>query len=173
MLALPSLLLLALFQRLARLQLSKCCFTPLAVLGAIAIGRAGHAEQQKQWLGPIAEGSLIVALAIDETGKHRPDRVATQANTEGDAFTISGEKTLVVDGPNAGLFVVSAMHDGKPALFAVEAADSGVTVNAVTSIDTRSMANVRFDNAKAQRLDANDNAFDDVEREEEDDDDVE
>lgn len=137
-------------------------FLSTAVLGAIAIGRAGNAEQHKQWLGPIAEGALIVALAVDESGKHRPERVAARATAEGDAFVLGGEKRLVVDGPNADLFVVSALHDGKPALFAVDAADAGVTVEAVTSVDTRSMANVRFDNASAQRLDANDDALDDV-----------
>ncbi|GAB3684969.1 acyl-CoA dehydrogenase family protein [Salinisphaera aquimarina] len=137
-------------------------FLSTAVLGATAIGRAGDAEQQQQWLGPIAEGRLIVALAVDETGKHRPERIASQAKADGNAYTISGDKTLVVDGANAGLFVVSAMHDGKPRLFAVEAADAGVNVEAVAAVDTRSMANVRFFNAKAQLLDANDNALDDV-----------
>lgn len=134
-------------------------FLSSAVLGAIAIGRAGSAEQQARWLPQIVAGELITALASDEAGKHRPERIAAQANSAGDAYTISGDKTRVLDGSNAGLFVVSAVLDGAPRLFAVEAAQAGVHVEATTSIDTRSMANVRFDQAQAQRLHADDNAL--------------
>jgi len=137
-------------------------FLSTAVLGAIAIRAAGNAEQQADWLAKIAEGQLVVALASDESGKHRPDRIATHATAQGDTHTISGEKMRVLDGPNAGLFVVSALLDGAPRLFAVDATDSGVHVESVTSIDTRSMAGLRLDNANAQRLDAGENALDDV-----------
>lgn len=137
-------------------------FVSTAVLGAIALGRGGNAEQQADWLPKIAAGELIVAFASDESGKHRPDRIAARAAVQGDAHTISGEKTRVLDGPDAGLFIVSALLDGAPRLFAVDAADSGVRVDAITSIDTRSMADLRLDEASARLLDASDNTLDEV-----------
>lgn len=137
-------------------------FLSTAVLGAIAIARAGNAEQQSRWLAPIAEGRLVTALAVDEGGKHRPERIAAQASAAGDAYTVSGEKTRVVDGSNADVILVSALLDGQPRLFAVDASATGVRVEPVVSIDTRSLADVHFDSAPAELLDAGENALDDV-----------
>ena len=137
-------------------------FLSTAVLGAIAIGRGGNDDQKSRWLGPIASGELIVALALDESAKHRPERVATQATTAGDCYTVTGQKTLVLDAANAGVFIVSAMLDGTPRLFAVEIGAGTVDVEPVVSLDTRSMADVRFDAAQAELLDGDDNTLDAV-----------
>jgi alkylation response protein AidB-like acyl-CoA dehydrogenase len=137
-------------------------FLSTAVLGAIAIGRGGNDDQKSRWLGPIASGELIVALALDESAKHRPERVATQATTAGDCYTVTGQKTLVLDAANAGVFIVSAMLDGTPRLFAVEIGAGTVDVEPVVSLDTRSMADVRFDAAQAELLDGGDNTLDAV-----------
>ncbi|MBS63697.1 acyl-CoA dehydrogenase family protein [Salinisphaera sp.] len=137
-------------------------FLSTAVLAAIAIGRGGNDEQKGRWLGSIAGGELIAALALDESAKHRPERVATEAQSTGDGYTISGAKTLVLDAANADVLLVSAMLDGTPRLFAVEAGDAGVATTPVVSLDTRSMADVRFDGAKAELLDGDANALDAV-----------
>ena len=137
-------------------------FLSTAVLGAIAIGRGGNDDQKSRWLGPIASGELIVALALDESAKHRPERVATQATAAGDCYTVTGQKTLVLDAANAGVFIVSAMLDGTPRLFAVEIGAGTVDVEPVVSLDTRSMADVRFDAAQAELLDGDDNTLDAV-----------
>ena len=137
-------------------------FLSTAVLGAIAIGRGGNDDQKSRWLGPIASGELIVALALDESAKHRPERVATQATAAGDGYTVTGQKTLVLDAANAGVFIVSAMLDGTPRLFAVEIGAGTVDVEPVVSLDTRSMADVRFDAAQAELLDGDDNTLDAV-----------
>jgi len=127
-------------------------FLSTAVLGVVAITSAANAEQQNRWLPAIVEGNLLVALASDEGGKHRPERIEAGATLDQGRYTISGQKTRVIDGANANLLIVSAVHDGMQRLFAVEPQAAGVTVEPVASIDTRSIADVRFDGAAAELL---------------------
>ncbi|MDB5968727.1 MAG: acyl-CoA dehydrogenase [Hydrocarboniphaga sp.] len=68
-------------------------------------------------LGAVADGSLRLALAHDEAG----DRFnlagprTTQATAAGDGFLLTGAKTLVLGGPSADRFIVSATITGEPA----------------------------------------------------------
>ena len=54
-------------------------FLSTAVLAASAISRAGTDAQKKSWLPKIVAGELIATLAVDETAKHHPDRIAMPA----------------------------------------------------------------------------------------------
>lgn len=137
-------------------------FLSTAVLGAIALREAGSEAQQSEWLPRIAEGSAIVALACDESTKHRPEHIAAHVDSDGQAVRLSGDKVMVVDGPNADLFVVSALQNGAPRLFAVDAKAKGVQVERVVTLDTRSMANLRFDGAVAEPMPGNDDALEHV-----------
>ncbi|MES1952101.1 acyl-CoA dehydrogenase [Salinisphaera sp. S4-8] len=137
-------------------------FLSTAVLGALAISRAGNEAQKSRWLGGIASGECIMALAVDEHAKHRPERVSTQATASGDGYTITGYKTLVLDAANADVLIASAMLDDKPRLFAIEAADAGVDIEPVVSLDTRSMADVHLDGASGQLLDGDEAVLDTV-----------
>src|SRR5688572_12434656 len=55
-----------------------------AVLAAWLLKTAGSAQQQAQWLPAIASADAIVALAVDEHARHRPDRIATEASLKDD-----------------------------------------------------------------------------------------
>ena len=48
------------------------------------------------------------ALAADEGPHHNPVRVATTATRSGDAWTLTGHKSFVLDGHVADLLIVSA-----------------------------------------------------------------
>ena len=48
-------------------------------VGAVAALAKAGGTQTDRWLPAIASGEAIVALAIDEGAKHRPDRIATTA----------------------------------------------------------------------------------------------
>lgn len=137
-------------------------FLSNAVLGVTAITTAASAEQQSEWLPAIVAGDTRVALASDEGGKHRPERIETRATHNDGSYAISGHKTRVIDAGHANLLIVSALDDGTPRLFAVETDAAGVTVEPTASIDTRSMADVRFEQAQGQRLDAGEAALHDV-----------
>ena len=81
------------------------------VLGACALMLAGN-DSQKETLKAIADGSHLMALAIDEAGRHQPLRVATRAEARDGGFVLNGRKTFVVDGHIANTLIVSARTSG-------------------------------------------------------------
>ena len=54
-------------------------FLSTAVLAATAIARAGSDKQKKTYLPKIVAGELIATLAVDETAKHHPEKIAMPA----------------------------------------------------------------------------------------------
>ena len=54
-------------------------FLSTAVLAATAIARAGTDKQKEKYLPKIVAGELIATLAVDETAKHHPDKIAMTA----------------------------------------------------------------------------------------------
>ena len=68
------------------------------VLGAECVRHGGNETQRKEILGEVAEGKRILALALQEGAHHDPFAIETSAKSSGDGFTLSGAKTLVLDG---------------------------------------------------------------------------
>jgi len=121
----------------------------LAAASAIVLG--GTEEQKQAHLPHIATGELVATLAIDEGAHHAPEKVALAATKSGDGWTLSGEKTFVLEGMAAGLFVVSARTSGKPGdktgitLFLVPADAKGLTRSVRKMADSRGYAALKFD----------------------------
>jgi len=116
-----------------------------ALTGVAALLRAGTPEQRAEWLPAVAAGERILSLACDETGGHRPDRVATRAEPHGNGYRLTGTKTAVIDGAAADVFIVSAAADQGLALFLVPAGANGVTVEPYPALDISVAARVTFD----------------------------
>jgi alkylation response protein AidB-like acyl-CoA dehydrogenase len=117
---------------------------------------AAASEEQKRALLPgIAAGETLATLALAEpAGGWDPARVALPARRDGDGFVLDGEKTLVLDGHVADLFVVAAREDDALALFAVRPGP-GVQAERLETLDaTRRLAHLRFSGARAERLGA-------------------
>src|SRR5262249_880180 len=85
-----------------------------ALAAASATVRGGREDPKQKSLPQIATGELVGTLAVDEGAHHAPEKVALAASKSGDGWTLSGEKTFVLEGMAAGLFVVSARTSGKP-----------------------------------------------------------
>jgi alkylation response protein AidB-like acyl-CoA dehydrogenase len=119
--------------------------SPLASTGpaatAIVMGSSGAAKST--WLPRIASGEVIATLAIDEGFNHDPTKIATRV----EGGKLSGTKAFVAEGDTASVFVVAAT-DG---LYLV-AGDEGVTRSSRKMADSRSHAQVTFDNAPAEKL---------------------
>lgn len=130
-------------------------FLSTAIMAATAIRRGGSAEQQKKWLPAIAERGAIIALAVDEGRKHAPEHVALKAEPAGNAFTLNGHKTFVVDGHVADAIIVAARTAGEPgdaagiSLFLVDAKAPGISIERIVGVDSRNSARIRFDNVNA------------------------
>jgi alkylation response protein AidB-like acyl-CoA dehydrogenase len=131
--------------------------TPLfstSCLGAGLILELGNEEQKQSLLPKVADGSLLLALALEESAHHRPTSIATTAKKDGDSFVISGEKTFVLDGHIANKLIVVARTSGDKddvqgiSLFLVDANTPGISLNRTLMVDSRNAANITLDAVK-------------------------
>ncbi len=85
----------------------------------------------------IASGEARFALAHAEGAETDPDQtVATTARADGEGYTLSGEKAVVIDAAAASHLIVSAMlEDSGLALFVVPREADGVIIDAFPLID--------------------------------------
>lgn len=118
-------------------------FLSTSVAAVAALVKAGG-TQADRWLPAIAAGEAIVALAIDESARHRPDRIATTATRAGNGFRLDGAKTFVLHGHVADMMIVSAKTDGGVTLFAVPRDAAGVTTDPRRLLDSSLASKVQF-----------------------------
>ena len=120
------------------------------VLGASLISLGGNDNQKQSLLPLIVEGKLTTALALEETNRHAPFSIATEAKKEGDNFEISGEKTFVIDGHSANLIIVASRTEGATddasgiTLFLVDPDSKGVEITKTSMVDSRNAASIKF-----------------------------
>jgi alkylation response protein AidB-like acyl-CoA dehydrogenase len=135
-------------------NLSAAPFFSTAVLAATLLARHGSRAQQQACLPQIAAGELIMALAIDETPKHRPQRQSLRATPAANGFRLNGAKCMVVDGHVADTLIVAARTAGTDndrdgiTLFLVDRLAPGVTVERTVMVDTHNAARIVFDNVE-------------------------
>ena len=129
-------------------------FLCTAVLAASALSRAGSAAQKSEHLPKIADGSLLAALAIDESAKHRPLQTKMQAVRSGNGFKLNGAKAFVVDGHTADLLIVAARTAGAAGerggltLFLVDPKSKGLETERTAMVDSHNAARIVFDNVE-------------------------
>jgi len=116
-----------------------------AMMGAAAIVKAGSEAQREAILPGIARGDCLLALACDESPRHNPHKVNTEATEHDTGYRINGRKVAVADGHIADIFIVSARTGKDLSLFLVPANARGVTVEPYHVLDTHVAANVSFD----------------------------
>ena len=123
-------------------------FLTTAVAAVEALKASGRLSEE--WLPKIAAGNAIVALAIDEGAKHRPEATALKAERSGNGFKLSGTKSFVLNGHVADMMIVVARTastagdtDGLT-LFAVPK-DAGQTADPRRLVDSSLASHVTFD----------------------------
>ena len=94
----------------------------------------------------IAEGQAVLALALEEGVKHRPERISTTASRTGDTLTLNGRKSFVVDGVGADRLIVAAKAEDAPVLVLLDPETAGVTVTPQVTLDHRNAAVVTLEN---------------------------
>ena len=136
----------AVFEAIGR-NLSAQPLLSQAVIAPELLIRAGSKAQQAHWLPLLAAGEARIALATDEkSGEHLPAKLATITTQTDKGWSLSGEKSFVIDGVAANAFVVlAASAEGAQGLWLVPADAKGVSVARVSMIDSRNMARVAFD----------------------------
>ena len=140
-----------------------------ALAGGSALLLGGSDAQRQALLPKIVDGTEVLSLAVDEGPRHNPGRTALAAQSTGDGFTLSGNKTFVLEGLAATTLVVAARTSGAVGdtagitLFLVPADATGVSRSALSTVDSRGYANVDFSNVSVGRdavLGQVDNGFD-------------
>ncbi len=128
------------------------------VLGASAVLLGGSDEQKDALLPRLASGELTLALALEESHRHRPEQIGMSASQSDDGYVLNGDKVFVVDGHSADMLVVVARTAGEPgdtsgiSLFLVDAGAPGVSRERTHMVDGRNAANIRFESVTADAL---------------------
>ncbi len=122
-----------------------------AVLGVSLLTLGGSEAQKAEWLPKIASGEVSVALAVDEGTHHAPLNIATEAERNGQGYTLNGAKRYVPDGHHADIFIIVARTFGEAGqahgitLFIVPAGADGLTVQALNTVDSHGAAHLQLE----------------------------
>lgn len=141
----------AVFEAMGRTLAALPLLSSVVLCGELLLA-AGSEEQRQRWLPGLVDGQQRLALALDEQGRHHPERIKTRAqrNAQGNAWVLDGEKWFVIDGIGASwLIVVARVLDAQGAdeglgLFMVEAAQAGVTLAPTLLADSRNHARLQL-----------------------------
>lgn len=148
------------------LVIETLCRKDSTVGGALALSNYGSEcvakyaadELKEKYLPQVMEGKMLSSCAIFEPG-HNTDmsKLDTTAVKDGDSYVINGEKAYIINGADAGFYVVLCQTDtgadaGKGlSLILVEAGTAGVTATPVDyklGLRNTSTAHVKFENVK-------------------------
>ncbi|MGJ7918569.1 acyl-CoA dehydrogenase family protein [Massilia sp. LXY-6] len=133
-------------------------FLSSAVLGATLLARHGSEAHKARYLPPLARGEQLIALAVDEGARHRPQRQRQRmrARRDGDGYRLNGAKAFVVDGHVADTLVVAARSgqdedslDGIT-LFLVDAKAQGLGRERTVTVDAHNAARLVFEDVRVE-----------------------
>jgi alkylation response protein AidB-like acyl-CoA dehydrogenase len=99
--------------------------TQRAGVGSLGLGMSVHTDiclpyllsyctepQRERWLGGVASGELIAAIAMTEPGIGSDlAAMSTSARREGEHYLVNGTKTFITNGINADLVIVAVKTD--------------------------------------------------------------
>ena len=107
-----------------------------AVLTPYLLLALGDTAECAEALPRITAGGLIATVAFAEPGDARPPQhPATAATREGEGWSLTGEKTFVLDAGAAERFYVLAQCGSGTGVFAVERDATGLSVSALSTVD--------------------------------------
>ena len=124
-------------------------FVASGVMAATALLEGTNDALKKDLLPQIAAGRIL-ALAVDESARHRPANFAMRAHKEGGNYRLSGVKQAVIAGGVAEDFIVAASGDSSAevVLLLVSAKAKGLTVETRTPMDSLPVAALTFENVE-------------------------
>ncbi len=133
-------------------------FFSTVVLGGLTLLDAGTEEQKKELLPKIANGDLIMTLALTEpSAGYDPASITVKATPDGDDYVINGTKLFVPDANVAELMVcVTRTKEGASpeegvTLFLIDANSPGITTTLLKTIAGDKLCEVVFDNVRVPK----------------------
>jgi alkylation response protein AidB-like acyl-CoA dehydrogenase len=121
------------------------------VIAASLLTLAGTQAQKNAWLPRLASGEVSMALALDEGAHHAPTQIASEAERNGQGYTLNGAKRYVPGGHTADVYIVAARTFGEPGeahgitFFLVPKEARGVSVQALNTVDAHGAAHLTLD----------------------------
>ena len=131
-------------------------FGPVLGLAIPAIQDLGTQSQRENLLPRIAEGRMIVTVALAEDGGSAPERVSAEVLQD----RLSGRKSSVPFASDASFAIVAALDEGGTArLYLADISDPSVSLSALDAIDrTRSTSEIVFHDTPVELLPGSDPA---------------
>lgn len=134
-------------------------FVSTVVLCGAALRHGATPEQRASLVESIVGGELVMAFAHAEAAaRYDIAHVETQAKKNGDAWSLEGDKTLVLHGGAADKLIVSARvsgaagDEGGVGLFVVDARGAGVQIRDYPTQDGMRAAEVSLSGAAGELL---------------------
>jgi len=125
------------------------------VLGGGVLRRTLEGERRAELLGKLIEGKLQLGFAhSEEQARWDLEDVVSSARQDGDGWVLNGAKTVVYNGGNADLLIVSARSSGGQmdtdgiSLFLIDPKTKGVEVQAYPTVDGLRAAEVKLTDVK-------------------------
>ena len=119
------------------------------VMGGMSIMEAGTEDQKQEYLPRIAEGQIIVTLALNEpSGRGDAEGSQLTADKSGDGYVLNGTKLFVPNAHVSDNLVVAARtgeEDTDISLFIVSSQAKGVTQNLLKTIASDRQSEVVFE----------------------------
>ncbi len=121
------------------------------LVSATLIQLAGNETQKNAWLPAVANGELLLSLALEERAHHAPEQTSLSAVQRDEDFVLNGEKLFVLDAHVADKFIVAARSGGVAgdsngiSLFMVDSDAAGIKVERTSMVDSRNAGAVSFD----------------------------
>lgn len=98
-----------LIEELARINATAVGFTTHSEIAAPYIVNYGSDDQKRRWLPGLISGETVAVIAMSEPQIGSDLRgMKTRAVRDGDDYVLSGQKTFITNGMNAGLMIVAA-----------------------------------------------------------------
>ncbi len=125
------------------------------LLGSTLVNLAGNKAQKEAILPAIAEGNLLLSLAMEESNAHQPFEAKTRFKKTTEGYTLNGTKKFVLDGNIANKFIVTARKNSESGLtlFIVDAQAQGVEIERPIMMDSRNTTRLTFKNVKVETAD--------------------
>ena len=128
-------------------------FLETIVMSSSVLDKHGNEEHKKEVLGSVISGELHLALAYAEPqSRFNLFDVVTEAKEDNNNFVINGFKSVVMNGPSANKFIISARTSGNQldktgiSLFLVDSDADGLTKKDYKTVDGRRASDINFEN---------------------------
>jgi len=120
------------------------------VYGGLALQEAGSQAQKAELLPQVAEGKLILTVALTEgSGRYEPKFINTKAESKNGGYSLTGRKVFVPDAHVADYIIVAARTSAALegiTLFLVDSKSTGITCNKLPTLAGDKQFEVVLDN---------------------------